>query len=72
MIDMNIKHFRKRCGLTQEQLAEKLSVTRQTLARGAVNGCSDGRVIGLAVTAAYAAAALLGAVLIFRENMRKI
>lgn len=33
MIDMNIKHFRKRCGLTQEQLAEKLSVTRQTLAK---------------------------------------
>lgn len=33
MIDMNIKHFRKRCGLTQEQLAEQLSVTRQTLAK---------------------------------------
>ena len=33
MIDMNIKHFRKRCGFTQEQLAEKLSVTRQTLAK---------------------------------------
>ena len=33
MIDMNIKHFRQRCGLTQEQLAEKLSVTRQTLAK---------------------------------------
>lgn len=33
MIDVNIKHFRKRCGLTQEQLAEKLSVTRQTLAK---------------------------------------
>lgn len=33
MIDMNIKYFRKRCGLTQEQLAEKLSVTRQTLAK---------------------------------------
>ena len=33
MIDMNIKHFRKRCGLTQEQLAEKLSVSRQTLAK---------------------------------------
>ena len=32
-IDMNIKHFRKRCGLTQEQLAEQLSVTRQTLAK---------------------------------------
>ena len=71
MIDMNIKHFRKRCGMTQEQLAEKLSVTRQTLAKWE-NGCSDGRVIGLAVTAVYAAAALLGAVLIFRKNMRKI
>ena len=33
MIDMNIKHFRKRCRLTQEQLAEKISVTRQTLAK---------------------------------------
>ena len=33
MIDMNIKHFRKRLGFTQEQLAEKLSVTRQTLAK---------------------------------------
>lgn len=42
------------------------------LARGAVNGCSDGRGMGLAVTLAYAAAALLGAVLIFRKNMRKI
>ena len=33
MIDMNIKHFRKRLGFTQEQLAEKLSVSRQTLAK---------------------------------------
>lgn len=33
MIDMNIKHFRKHMGLTQEQLAEQLSVTRQTLAK---------------------------------------
>ena len=42
------------------------------LARGAVNGCSDGRGIALIVTSIYAAAALLGAVLIFRKNMRKI
>lgn len=42
------------------------------LARGAVNGCSDGRAAALAVTSLYAAAALLGAVLVFRKNMRKI
>lgn len=42
------------------------------LARSAVNGCSDGRVMALVVTLLYAATALLGAVLIFRKNMRKI
>lgn len=33
MIDMNIKFFRKKLNMTQEQLAEKLSVTRQTVAK---------------------------------------
>ena len=33
MIGMNIKFFRKKCSLTQEQLAEALSVTRQTIAK---------------------------------------
>ncbi len=33
MIDMNIKFFRKNVNMTQEQLAEKLNVTRQTVAK---------------------------------------
>ena len=33
MIDMNLKYFRKRSGITQEQLAERLCVSRQTLAK---------------------------------------
>lgn len=33
MIDMNIKFFRKNLNMTQEQLAEKLNVTRQTVAK---------------------------------------
>lgn len=33
MIDMNIKHFRKAKEITQEQLADKLCVSRQTLAK---------------------------------------
>lgn len=33
MIDMNIKFFRKNLNMTQEQLAEELNVTRQTVAK---------------------------------------
>ena len=33
MINMNIRFFRRRINMTQEQLAEKLNVTRQTLAK---------------------------------------
>ncbi|MBQ6900715.1 MAG: helix-turn-helix domain-containing protein [Firmicutes bacterium] len=33
MIDMNIKFFRKKAEITQEQLAEQLCVSRQTLAK---------------------------------------
>ena len=33
MIDMNIQYFRKKANLTQTQLAEKLSVARQTVAK---------------------------------------
>ena len=33
MIDMNIKFFRKKAEITQEQLAERLCVSRQTLAK---------------------------------------
>ena len=33
MIDMNIKYFRKAAEITQEQLAERLCVSRQTLAK---------------------------------------
>ena len=33
MIDMNIKYFRKAKEITQEQLAEQLCVSRQTLAK---------------------------------------
>ena len=33
MIDMNIKFFRKKSEITQEQLAERLCVSRQTLAK---------------------------------------
>ena len=33
MIDMNIRYFRKRLSVTQEQLAEQLNVSRQTVAK---------------------------------------
>lgn len=33
MIDMNLKYLRKRNGLTQEQLAEKLKISRQAIAK---------------------------------------
>ena len=33
MISMNIKYFRKRKAMTQEQLAEALHVSRQTIAK---------------------------------------
>lgn len=33
MINMNIRMLRKRCNLTQEQLAEKVEVSRQTVAK---------------------------------------
>lgn len=33
MIDMNIRFFRKNMSMTQEQLAEELSVSRQTVAK---------------------------------------
>ena len=33
MIDVNIKFFRKNLNMTQEQLAERLNVTRQTVAK---------------------------------------
>lgn len=33
MINMNIRMLRKRCNLTQEQLAEKVDVSRQTVAK---------------------------------------
>ena len=33
MIDMNIKYLRKKAGLSQEELAEELKVTRQSVAK---------------------------------------
>ena len=33
MIGKNIRYFRKRIGYTQEQLAETLNVSRQTIAK---------------------------------------
>lgn len=37
MIGMNIKHLRKKNGLSQEDIAEKLGVTRQTVAKWEAN-----------------------------------
>lgn len=42
------------------------------LARGAVNGSSDGTMVYFIITLVYGLAALIGAVAIFRKNMRKI
>ena len=42
------------------------------LARGAVNGSSDGTMGYFIITLVYGLAALIGAVAIFRKNMRKI
>lgn len=33
MIGMNLKYFRKREGLSQEELAEKIEVSRQSVAK---------------------------------------
>ena len=37
MIGMNIKHLRKKHGLSQEDIAEQLGVTRQTVAKWEAN-----------------------------------
>ena len=42
------------------------------LARGAVNGSSDGTMGYFIITLVYGLAALIGAVAIYRKNMRKI